>query len=140
LIGIGRIRAVTAYVSLAVVVNVIVSLLLAKSLGVSGVIIGTLAGYGITGPLYVRLALQELSIGARDFLRNAILPILPWAAIFAGVVALTAGMLNPASLVTVALCCVPASVIYMVAVIRFAMTAEERRALLGFVLPAKRLH
>ena len=139
LIGVGRIRAVTAYVSLAVVVNLIVSILLAKSLGVAGVIIGTLAGYGITGPLYVRLALQELSIGAGDFLRNAILPILPWAAVFAGVVALTAVMVNPASLVTVALCCVPASVIYVVAVIRFAMTSEERRALLGFVLPAKRV-
>jgi O-antigen/teichoic acid export membrane protein len=139
LIGVGRIRAVTAYVSLAVVVNLIVSILLAKSLGVSGVIIGTLAGYGITGPLYVRLALRELSVGAGDFLRNGILPILPWAAVFAGVVALTAVLLNPASLVTVALCCVPASVVYVVAVIRFAMTAEERHALLGFVLPAKRV-
>ena len=77
------------------VVNLIVSILLAKSLGVAGVIIGTLAGYGITGPLYVRLALRELSVGAGDFLRNGILPILPWAAIFAGVVALTAVLLNP---------------------------------------------
>jgi O-antigen/teichoic acid export membrane protein len=137
LIGIGRIKAVTAYVSAAVLVNLVVSIVLAKPLGVSGVIIGTLAGYGITGPLYIRLALKELNIGAGDFLRNAIFPILPWAAVFAGVVALTALVVNPASLITVALCCVPASLIYVVAVIRFAMTSEERRALLGFVLPAK---
>ena len=55
LIGIGRMRTVTAYVSLAVVVNLAVSIALAKPLGVTGVIIGTLVGYGITAPLYIRL-------------------------------------------------------------------------------------
>jgi hypothetical protein len=72
------------------------------------------------------------------FLRNAILPILPWAAVFAAVVGVTALVVNPASLVAVALCCVPASLVYIAAIVRFAMTGEERVALLGFVLPAKR--
>jgi O-antigen/teichoic acid export membrane protein len=138
LIGIGRIKAVTGYVSLAVAVNLVVSIALAKPLGVTGVIIGTLLGYGITVPLYIRLALRELSLGTGVFLRNAILPILPWAVVFAAVVGLTALVANPASLVAVALCCVPASLVYIAAVIRFAMTGEERVALLGFVLPAKR--
>jgi O-antigen/teichoic acid export membrane protein len=139
LIGIGRIKAVTAYVSLAVLVNLIISILLAKPLGVTGVIIGTLAGYGITAPLYIRLALKELNVGVGDFARNAILPILPWAGVFACVVGLTSVVLNPASLITVALCCIPASGIYVLTVVRFAMTGEERGALLGFVLPAKRI-
>jgi O-antigen/teichoic acid export membrane protein len=139
LIGIGRIRAVTAYVGLAVAVNLVLSILLAKPLGVTGVIVGTLIGYGITAPLYIRLVMRELGMDIGDFLRHAILPILPWAAVFAAVVALTALLVNPVNLVTVALCCVPAALVYIAGVVRFAMTGEERVALLGFVLPAKRV-
>jgi O-antigen/teichoic acid export membrane protein len=138
LIGIGRVRAVAAYFSLAVAVNLIVSIVLAKPLGVTGVIIGTTIGYGITAPLYIRLVLRELSMGVGVFLRNAIFPILPWAGVFACCVALTAIAINPTSLVSVALCCVPASLIYVALVVRFAMTRDERAALLGFVLPRTR--
>lgn len=139
LIGIGRIRAVTAYVSLAVAVNLVVSITLAKPLGVTGVIIGTLIGYGITAPLYIRLVLRELSMSVGEFLRSAILPILPWAAVFAAVVWLTALILNPASLEMVAVSCVPASLVYIALVVRFAMTGDERAALVGFVRPARRI-
>jgi O-antigen/teichoic acid export membrane protein len=140
LIGIGRIKAVTAYVSLAVAVNLVVSITLAKPLGVSGVIVGTLVGYGITAPLYIRLVLRELAMGIGEFLRRAIAPILPWAAVFACVVALTALLVNPVGLIAVALCCVPASLVYIAGVARFSMTREERTALVGFVLPARRPH
>jgi O-antigen/teichoic acid export membrane protein len=141
LIGIGRIKAVTAYVSLAVAVNLVISIALAKAgLGVTGVIIGTLVGYGITAPLYIRLILHELDMGLGAFLRGAIAPVLPWAAIFAGVVALTALLVNPANLIAVALCCVPASLIYVGGLVRFSMTGEERMALIGFVLPATKRH
>jgi O-antigen/teichoic acid export membrane protein len=140
LIGVGRIRAVTAIVSLAVAVNLVVSIALAKPLGVTGVIIGTLIGYGITAPLYIRLVLDVLSMRIAEFLSGAIAPILPWAVVFGGCVALTALLVNPVSLIAVALCCVPASLIYIACVVRFSMTSEERTALIGFVLPARRQH
>jgi hypothetical protein len=73
----------------------------------------------------------------REFLGQAILPILPWAAVFAAVVALTAYLLPPTSLVAVALCCIPATLVYVAGVLRFAMTREERSALFGFLLPAR---
>jgi O-antigen/teichoic acid export membrane protein len=139
LIGIGRIKAVTGYLSLAAAVNLVVSIALARPLGVNGVIIGTLLGYGITAPLYIRLVLRELGMGIGAFMRHAILPILPWAAVFAGVVGLTTILANPAGLIAVALCCVPASLVYIAGVVRFAMTGEERVALLGFVRPASRV-
>ena len=138
LIGIGRIRAVASYVSLAVAVNLVVSIALASPLRVTGVIIGTLIGYGITVPLYIRLVLRELAMGIGEFLRGAIIPIVPWAALFAGVVGLTALVVRPASLIAIALCCVPAGLVYIAGVVRFAMTREERAALVGFMLPAKR--
>jgi len=138
LVGMGRVRAVTIYVTIAMLVNLGLSIALARPLGVSGVIIGTLVGYGITAPLYIRLVLRELSMGVGEFLGQAILPILPWAATFAAVVALTAHFLTPASLIAVALCCIPGTVVYIAGIVRFAMTREERSALFGFLLPTPR--
>jgi O-antigen/teichoic acid export membrane protein len=133
LVGMGRVRAVMAYASVAVVVNLVISVILVRPLGISGVIIGTLVGFGITAPLYIRLVLRELSMSLRDFARRAILPILPWAALFAALLVLTAEIARPGHLITVAACCVPAGVVYAGAVVRFAMTATERAALLGFL-------
>ena len=137
LIGIGRIKAVTAYVMLAVAVNLVLSIALAKPLGVTGVIIGTLVGYGITVPLYIRLVLEELGMGLEPFLRRAILPILPWAAVFAGVIGLTAILANPSSLLQSRSAAYPECSVYVAGVVRFAMTYDERKALMGFVLPAR---
>jgi O-antigen/teichoic acid export membrane protein len=138
LVGMGRVRAVTVYVTIAMVMNLGISIALARPLGVSGVIIGTLVGYGITAPLYIRLVLRELSMSVAEFVTQAILPILPWAAVFAAVVALTAQLVAPTSLIAVALCCVPGTLVYIAGVVRFAMTREERSALFGFLLPASR--
>jgi O-antigen/teichoic acid export membrane protein len=139
LVGMGRVRAVTAYATIAMLVNLGISIALAKPLGVSGVIIGTLIGYGITAPLYIRLVLRELSMRLDEFVTRAILPVLPWAALFTTVVAATAYLFPPGNLLTVALCCVPASLCYVVGIVRFAMTADERGALIGFMLPKKRI-
>ncbi len=139
LIGMGRVRSVTLYASIAVAVNLVVSLLLVHSLGVSGVIIGTLVGFGITVPLYIRLVLRELSMELIDFVRQAIVPIAPWVALFAVVLVATAQVVSPVGLLAVAACCIPAGLIYVAAVVRFAMTAEERRGLLGFVTPVKKI-
>jgi O-antigen/teichoic acid export membrane protein len=136
LIGMGRVRAVMIYVSAAVVVNLVISVILVTPLGISGVIIGTLVGFGITAPLYNRLVLRELSMAFGDFARQAILPILPWAATFAALTWLTAQLVQPGHLITVAACCVPSGFIYAAAIVRFAMTEQERSSLLGFLRPA----
>ena len=138
LVGLGRVRTVAGYATIAVVVNLVISIALAAPWGIVGVITGTLVGYGITAPLYIRLALQELSMGLREFLRHAILPIVPWAAVFAAVLIATALVFHPGQFITLAACCVPAGLVYAAGVVRFAMTDEERRSLLGFVMPPRR--
>jgi O-antigen/teichoic acid export membrane protein len=138
LVGMGRVRAVTAYVAVAVAVNLVVSVALVQSLHISGVIIGTLVGFGITAPLYIRLVLRDLSMSLADFVRHAIVPIVPWAAIFTLLLLVTAQVINPAGLLVVALCCIPAGLVYIAGVVRFAMSATERRALLGFLIPARK--
>jgi O-antigen/teichoic acid export membrane protein len=138
LVGMGRVRAVMTYVSVAVTVNLIISVILVTPFGISGVIIGTLVGFGITAPLYIRLVLRELAMSFSDFARQALLPIIPWAALFAVLIAVTAQVVQPTHLITVAACCVPAGVIYAAGVVRFAMTTTERGSILGFLRPAHR--
>jgi len=135
LVGMGRVREIAGYVTGAVLINLVISVALAPRLGIYGVITGTLVGFGITAPLYIRLVLRELSMQLRVFARHAIAPIVPWAAIFTGVLALTAYLVQPANLLAVAACCLPAALIYVAGVVRFAMAADERRALLGFLMP-----
>jgi O-antigen/teichoic acid export membrane protein len=139
LVGMGRVRAVTTYVVIAAAVNLIVSVALVRSLGISGVIVGTLVGFGITAPLYIRLVLKELSMSVAEFIQHAVAPILPWAGLFAVLLLVTAQVVHPAGLVVVAVCCIPAGLVYVSAVARFAMSSTERHALFGFLVPARRV-
>jgi hypothetical protein len=82
--------------------------------------------------------LRELSMSVGEFLGRAIVPILPWAALFAAIVWLTQHLLPPGGLIAVALCCIPGTLVYVGGVVRFAMTREERSALFGFLLPMSR--
>jgi O-antigen/teichoic acid export membrane protein len=137
LVGLGRVRAVSTYGIVAAVINLAISIALAPFLGIYGVILGTLVGYGITAPLYIRLVLKELRMSLAEFVSRAILPILPWAIIFATILLLTKQLVNPRSLVLVAATGVPAALIYIFGIAFFAMTAAERRGVVGFV--SKRL-
>jgi O-antigen/teichoic acid export membrane protein len=138
-IGLGRMRTIALYSTTAMVINLGISIALVGPLGISGVIIGTLVGYGITAPLYVRLALVLLAMPVRDFFTQAVLPVAIWAVVFAAVLVVTAQLLQPVGLITIAACCVPAAIIYGAGVVRFAMSAEERRGLLGFLRPVRRV-
>ena len=102
--------AVTAYVTIAVAVNLILSIALAKPLGVSGVIIGTLVGYGISGPLYIRLVLQELSMELRAISSAApSFPSCRGPRSSPASIGLDRYPRQPQGLLAVALCCIPAA-------------------------------
>jgi O-antigen/teichoic acid export membrane protein len=138
-IGLGRMRIIALYATSAMVINLVISIALVRPLGISGVIIGTLIGYGITAPLYIRLALNLLSMGVGQFVREAILPVLVWALVFAAILAATAWFIQPTQLITIAACCIPAGIVYVLGVARFAMSAEERGSLFGFLRPVRRV-
>ncbi len=137
LIGLGRVRAVSTYAIVAAAVNLVISIALAPFLGIYGVILGTLVGYGITAPLYIRLVLKELDTSLSEFVSRAIFPILPWAVLFAFVLLLTDRLVNPRNLALVAATGVPAGLVYSIGIAFFAMTAAERQGVVGFM--SKRL-
>ncbi len=133
LVAMGRVRTVTLYVIGAAAINLVVSVALARRLEISGVIIGTLVGYGITAPLYIRLILKELEISAWQFVRMSVLPIVSWAILFAVVVELTRRIVQPDGLLPAFLCVVPGLVVYGVGVAAFSMSRAERDGLRGFL-------
>ncbi len=109
------------------------SVALARRFEVSGVIIGTLVGYGITAPLYIRLVLKELEVSVGQFVKLSILPILPWAGLFAIVVELTRRVTQPSGLVSAFVCVLPGLAIYAIGVVAFSMSRAERDGLRGFL-------
>ena len=137
LVGLGRVRAVTLYATVAVLINLGVSVALVHPWGIKGVIAGTLIGYGITTPLYIRLVLHELGLGIGRFLRESILPVLPCVLAFAVTLELTRRLLDPTNLVTILAVCAPAVAVYVVAFARASMSPAERRSVAAFLIPAR---
>jgi O-antigen/teichoic acid export membrane protein len=136
LVGLGRVRSVTFYASVAVLVNLALSIILVHPWGVRGVIAGTLVGYGITAPLYIRLTLRELDLDLRRFMRESVLPIVPWAVIFAVIVEITRRVADPTHLVSTFAVCIPGLVVYVVGVAFVSTSAAERHRLAGFLRPS----
>jgi len=134
LVAMGQVRTATLYVVGAALINLVVSVFLAQRLQVTGVIIGTLIGYGITAPLYIRLVIKELDIRLWELVRSSALPVVPWAVLFAIAVEVTRRLYHPVGLVAVLLCVVPGLILYVVGVAAVGMSQEERQGLRTFVI------
>ena len=80
LVGLGRVRRVLLYQFVAVALNLVVSLALAPSLGIRGVIIGTLVGGLSTWYPYLRLLLGTFETDLRAWTRRCVRPSIPGAA------------------------------------------------------------
>ena len=78
-VGIGRIRPILIVVAVATGLNLILSVLLAPTLGITGVILGTLIAFIPTNVAYLVLFAKEFGSSARRFLREIILPNAPGA-------------------------------------------------------------
>jgi O-antigen/teichoic acid export membrane protein len=77
LVGLGRLRRVVVLQLIATIVNLILSIVLVQTLGISGVIIGTLVGYGLVWWPYTRLLLDTFEITLVSWLSRVILPNVP---------------------------------------------------------------
>lgn len=135
LLGLGLARAVTLRALAAAALNLGLSIALAPTYGISGVIVGTLAGSALAAPLYLQLALKELDVRLVDFLRDTVAPMIPWAAAFAVTVAFTRHVFPPTNLIAVFAVCLPGFALYLLGVGRFAMSADERSMILGLLRP-----
>jgi O-antigen/teichoic acid export membrane protein len=135
LVGLGKVKQATLYALAAVVINLLVSVVLAPTYGIPGVIAGTLVGHVITAPLYLRLVLRELGVSALAFVKGAVLPVIPAVLVYVVILVLTMRLVVPSNLLEVALTAIPAAVVYVAIFAAFSMTTDERRALIGYIRP-----
>ncbi len=136
LMGTGRIGRFTLYHVIWAVANVALSVALIGPLGLTGVALGTLVPLLVLEPLYVRTALRELGVPARDFLLEGVLkPYVP--AVMAAVPLLIfAGSVQPTGLMAVGACGIGFGALYLAF---FAWTALDSGELERLVLgPARR--
>ena len=78
-VGIGRIRPILIVNVVATGINLILSVLLAPTLGITGVILGTLIAFIPANVTYLVLFAKEFGSSARLFLKEIILPNAPGA-------------------------------------------------------------
>jgi len=81
LVGLGQASALLRINVLSVTVNVVCSVLLARSWGIAGVIAGTVIGNLLATPLYLRLAFGRFGSGPAEFARRVLLRSYPQAAV-----------------------------------------------------------
>lgn len=93
--GLGLVRAVLGPAALAVVVNLVASVVLTRWLGVSGAFLGTLVGGAVLTPLLLRSVLRHSGTTLGSFTRSALRPAVPPAAL--GALAAAGALLLPAS-------------------------------------------
>jgi O-antigen/teichoic acid export membrane protein len=124
LIGTGKAGAVLRAAAIAVVVNLVASLILVHHIGVVGVFVGTLIGTAFLIPPLGRSMLREVDASAGEFIRRAVLPtIFPVLALLAATGVFVVA--NLGDIVTVVAGGLAGLGVYVLCVTRFAMKKGE---------------
>jgi O-antigen/teichoic acid export membrane protein len=85
LVALGRLRRLVLFAVIAVTVNLAVSIALAHSLKINGVILGTLVGGGLVWWPTLHLCLREFGVPVGHWLRRIVAPQIPAIAALAAV-------------------------------------------------------
>lgn len=130
LIGTGRAADILRAAAVAVLVNLVSSVVLVHLVGIAGVFLGTLVGTAALVPLLGRSCLREVGIGASDFVGGTIVPALPpLAGMILAIAAVRLLGLDPVP--TVALGAVVGGAVFVLVCLRIAMPLAEVRELVG---------
>jgi O-antigen/teichoic acid export membrane protein len=138
LIGMDRLSIILPAFILSTLANLIISIMAAPALGVSGVILGTVVGNALACVPYGYAFRRELGLNWRDLWYGIILSVYPQAAVGALVVAGLSAWHYPTSLFQVGLYGLLGMTIFGVLFVLTGIPAEERetlRRLAGRFLP-----
>jgi O-antigen/teichoic acid export membrane protein len=121
MVGLGRVKELALYSGIASVVNLAVSILLIKAIGVYGVVIGTLIGTCIlvAGRLY--MLLPSFKVSVYEFSSDILLRQVAGSAVLAFVFYLGSGLLYVGAL---------ALAVYIIFTIAFMMDKDDKRELM----------
>ncbi len=133
IVGMGYARDVMLIGLASALCNLAVSIALVRPLGVLGVIIGTLVGYGIVWYPYMRLFLRVLSLDWATFWRRTVAPVLVVLAPWTGLVLLVHAGVTPSTLGETVLMLGLSVALAWAVMFKLALHSDERRVLLAHV-------
>jgi O-antigen/teichoic acid export membrane protein len=130
LVGLGRLRGMLILMAISIVLNLALSISLARPLGVEGVILGTLICEGLITLPFLRLYFVELNVKTPVFVRRVCLPLLPAAVAETAVALPLLGVAERTdSLAIVALLALPGVLAFGLVYVFVGLRARERRLL-----------
>jgi len=138
LVGVGRASTVLRAAAIAIVINLVGSIILVHVIGIAGTFIATLAGALVIVPVLVRGGTTEVGVRVATFARQALLPLLIPLVALALVVAVV--VLSPiGNLATILVSVALGALVYGGLALRFSISRQERlllRQSLGSAAPA----
>ncbi|MEA2494993.1 MAG: hypothetical protein QOJ29_2904 [Thermoleophilaceae bacterium] len=132
----GKAREIAILAWATALINLAVSLALTPSMGLNGVVIGTVAGYALTFVPWLRFTTRFLPVTYRDYWREIVLPPLALGVPLAAALLIVRVAIPLENVAVVASVAVGAVALYFVAYWAFAMDANERALARSLVRPA----
>ena len=125
LVGVGRASTVLRAAGVAIVINLVGSIVLVHLIGIAGAFVATLAGGLVLVPVLVRGGTAEVGVRVATFAREALVPLLAPLAALALVVALV--VVSPLGNLATILVSVPlGALVYGGMAFRFSTSRQER--------------
>lgn len=94
LAGMGRLKVLLVYAYAVAALNLVLSILLSRRYGVSGVVAGTTISYALAFPVFLAISMREIGVRFFEFARRAWWPAYPMAALLGAVLLIAAGPLT----------------------------------------------
>ncbi len=131
-VGTGRLRFLLAFTSVHALLNLTLTLLLVRPLGVLGVVLGTATAEFVMFPVGMWYTLRVLDVGAAEYVRRVVLPTYPLLLVTALVAwgSVAAGLTN--TLVGVAAVGLVSVGAYWLGVFFLGLTRDERADMRSF--------
>ena len=139
LVGLGRLRQVATLSLCSVGLNLVLSIILVRQLGLIGVVWGTTIGYLVLWVPYLRIMTRELGVRISEFLASVIWPVVPGilAQVGVGLVMLRALPADP-GLIAVLGAMALGGAVNLACFALLGIDRDERRSLLAVVGHAAR--
>ncbi|GAB1421634.1 oligosaccharide flippase family protein [Anaerolineales bacterium] len=137
LVGVNKINKILVILSISTLVNFITSLILVQTMGVHGVIWGTVIGNSVAIIPTLVVFQQEFRISWYDIMRHILLPVYPAAVVGASVTALLMYWRTPNNIFELGIYSAMGMAVFGGLFLAFGMPAGEKTTLLSYLRKAK---
>ncbi len=112
LTGIGKIKKITRYQIIVAIMNLVLSVILAKLIGLIGVILGTVIPFVLMEWFYIKISFQTLGVGVKEYFSQVLLKAYLPALVSAGFLLVLSHYFSPQRILDIMLIMLSNFIIY----------------------------